>query len=310
MWWLLLIPAGILLFCLLFALYAWRTAFYMPRRERGATYHLPNNEQYRACKPVTDALRAEMEALPFETVCITSHDGLALTGKYYHLRDGAPLQIQFHGYRGSALRDFCGGHKLAREQGFNTLVVDQRAHGDSGGCNITFGLQERYDCQRWAQYAADRFPDTPIVLAGVSMGAATVLMAADLPLPTQVRAIVADSPYSTPQAIIRKVSADRGIPPALAAPFIKLGARLYGGFSLTDKGAVHSVVNTAIPLLILHGEEDLFVPVEMSRSIDTACTGVHRLVTFPKAGHGLSYIVDPERYAAEVEAFLKPYIEG
>ena len=308
MWWLLLIPVGVVLFVTGFALYAWRTAFYMPRKERGAIFHMPNNEQYRACKPITDALRAEMEALPFEVVSITSHDGLVLTGKYYHLRDGAPLQIQFHGYRGTALRDFCGGHKLAVEQGYNTLVIDQRAHGDSGGCNITFGLLERYDCLCWARYAAARFPDTPIVLAGVSMGAATVLMAADLPLPETVRAIMADSPYTTPCDIIRKVCADRGLPPSLAFPFVKLGARLYGGFRLTEEGAVHAVARTSVPLLIIHGEDDLFVPVEMSRALDAACVGEHRLVTFPGAGHGLSYIVDPERYAAETAAFLDQYI--
>lgn len=147
-----------------------------------------------------------MDELTFESVFITSFDGVKLYARYYHVRDGAPLQIQFHGYRGSALLDFCGGNKLAREIGHNTLVVDQRAHGKSGGNTITFGINERYDCLSCINYAVERSgKETPIFLSGVSMDAATVLMASELNLPDNVIGIIADSPYSSPEEIIRKV---------------------------------------------------------------------------------------------------------
>ena len=195
--------------------------------------------------------------------------------RYYHVRDGAPLQIQFHGYRGAALRDFCGGNKLARESGQNTLVVDQRAHGKSGGNTITFGIRERLDCLSWVKYANQRFSSgTPIFLSGVSMGATTVLMASELKLPANVMGIIADCPYSSPEVIIRKVCReDMHLPPALTMPLIRLGARLFGHFVLNESSAVQAVGNKNIPILLLHGEDDRFVPCDMSREIFDACTG-------------------------------------
>ena len=219
---------------------------------------------------------------------------------------GDTLQIQFHGYRGTALRDFCGGNKLAREAGHNTLVVDQRAHGRSGGTVISFGILERRDCLAWARYAVSRFgAGTPVFLSGVSMGASTVLMASELALPSNIIGIIADCPYSSPEAIMRKVCrVDMHLPPALVLPFIRLGARLFGHFDIRESDAVRAVKNTGVPILLLHGEDDRFVPCEMSREICAACAGDITCVTFPDAGHGLSYIIDTEKYKNEVTRFI------
>ena len=159
--------------------WAYCKAFYMSHRQRNKGYPLPGSEQYARVRSKTDRLYHEMQAVPFEDVWITADDGIRLHGLYHHIDDAAPLQIQFHGYRGSAFRDFCGGHKLARECGHNTLVVDQRAHGKSDGSTISFGIRERHDCLCWLRYAVERFgKDKSVFLSGVSMGAATVLMAA------------------------------------------------------------------------------------------------------------------------------------
>ena len=207
------------------------------------------------------SLICELDGIPFEPVTITAFDGVQLCGRYYHVRDGAPVQIELHGYRGNALRDFCGGNKLAREAGMNTLLVDERANGRSGGRTITFGVKERRDCLSWIECANSRFGPVPIFLAGVSMGAATVLMAAGLPLPANVAGIIADCPYSSPEAIIRKVCReDMHLPPALLMPFVRLAARLFGRFRLDGASAVEAARDTGIPILLLHGEDDRFVP--------------------------------------------------
>ncbi len=265
---------------------------------------LPDGEQYTAKARQMKSLIAEMEEIPYEPIRITARDGTPLFGRYYHLSDNAPLQIQMHGYHGSALRDFCGGNKIARESGQNTLVVDQRAHGQSGGGAVTFGILERYDCLDWILYAQSRFGDIPIVLSGVSMGAATVLMTAGLPLPSQVRAVIADSPYSSPEAIIRRVAASRGIPPSLALPAARLGARLFGRFTLSADSAVAAVTHSNTPILLIHGEDDRFVPLSMSREIADAAPNQCRIETFPHAGHGISFLEDSERYTALIADFL------
>lgn len=125
---------------------------------------------------------------PYEAVTIRSHDGLKLRGKFYEGRSGAPLLLFFHGYRSTAERDGSGGFSLCREKGWNAMMVDQRAHGESQGKTITFGTKERYDVLDWVNWAVRRFgEDQEIYLVGVSMGAATVLMAAGLGLPPQDR---------------------------------------------------------------------------------------------------------------------------
>ena len=291
----------------LISLLAFLAAFYSPVRFRTRDDAIPAGAQYREKREHMLSLIRGMEALPCEEIRIPAYDGASLRARYYHLRDGAPLQIEMHGYRGAAVRDFCGGHALARELGMNVLSVDQRAHGESGGKVITFGIRERLDCQSWAQYAFLRFgPETPIYLAGVSMGAATVLMASALKLPHTVRGIIADSPYTEPEAIIRKViSKDAHLPAGALLPLLRFGARLFGRFDLRGASALEAVGRTEIPILLIHGEEDRFVPCDMSRELAAACAGPHGLETFPGAGHGLSYIVDPERYKKAVEEFMR-----
>ena len=188
----------------------------------------------------------------------------------------------------------------------NTIVVDQSAHGRSTSRTITFGIKERKDCLSWANYVCETFgSDTPIFLSGVSMGAAAVLMASSLDLPQNVLGIIADSPYSSPAAIIEKVCRDRGYPTSVMLPVIRLGARCFGHFDLDEATVIDAVRRTRIPILLIHGEDDRFVPCRMSQEIWSACGGPRTLKTFPGAGHGLSYMVDTKRYERLVRQFVE-----
>ena len=287
------------------AYWAYRVAFYVSPSYQENIYDLPQGEQFKEKRETMRTCIQKLDELPYESVTITAFDGKKLFGRYYHTMDGAPVQIQFHGYRGSAMRDFCGGTPFARKLGHNALVVDQRSHGRSEGHIITFGILERFDCQSWAKYAYERFgPDTPLILAGVSMGAATVLMASDLELPETVCAIVADCPYSSPKAIITRVAGEMGLPQKPAEAFCALGALLYGRFRVSSASAVEAVKSTKLPVLLLHGEDDQFVPCDMSREIYAACGSEKELLTFPGAGHGMCYLEDPLRYESAVGGFL------
>ena len=301
----LIILPGLLLLALGVAYGAYRFAYYSPHKNQNDPYLAPDGHRYTPEDGPTYGLIREMDELPFEPVTIRSRDGLQLFGRYYAVAEGAPLQIQMHGYRGHALRDFCGGNKLAREAGLNTLVVDQRAHGKSEGHTISFGINERWDCLQWAEYAAQRWPGVPISLAGISMGAATVLMASDLPLPEEVKGIIADCGYSSPRAIIKHVCWSLPKPFRIFYPFTSLSAELFGHFDPDAGSALGAVSNTTLPILLIHGEADGFVPCEMSREIAAACASKVRLETFPGADHGVSYLSDPERYGRIVTEFLE-----
>lgn len=285
--------------------YIYRTAFYNPPSMRGTIDDPMKGDQYEDVAEHIYRISHIMEKASCEEIQITSFDGCKLFGRYYHLRDGAPLEILFHGYRSCSFRDCSGGHLLSRKMGFNALVIDQRAHGKSSGNTITFGVKEHRDCKMWIDYAVRRFgTDCPIMLSGISMGAATVLMAAGLELPENVVCIIADSPYSTPSAIIEKVCADLHYPVALCRPFLHLSARIFGHFRLNACSAKEAVKYAKIPILLIHGEDDRLVPCAMSFEI-AKCSGSKATVaTFPSAGHGLSYLIDPVRYEKVIYEFL------
>ncbi len=244
-------------------------------------------------------------AMPYEQVAISSHDGLRLVGKLY-LTDGrAPVEILLHGYRSLAERDFAGGVCEALDRGHNALLIDQRAHGNSEGKTISFGALEKKDCLGWIDFVRGRFgEDTEIILIGLSMGAATVLLASAENLPDNVKGIIADCPYSSAKEIITMEGYKQGFPMRICYPFLKLGARLFGRFSISDAEPIAVIDKARVPILLIHGEADDFVPYDMSlrlkeRNPDISHHG------FKGAEHGTSYCVDRERYISLVEDFFK-----
>ena len=290
------------------AYYSYRIAFYSPMKNREKIPEV-KGEKYEVHKAAIRDLFRELKNKPCEFVTIMSRDGLILSGRYYHVQDGAPLAIGFHGYKSCWLTDFCGGADIAFQMGQNVLLIDERAHGKSQGRSITFGIKERQDLLCWIEYAVNRFgADTKILLYGVSMGGATVLMASELELPQNVKGIVADCPYSSPLDIILAVGKQTGYPSKLIRPFIILGAKLFGGFDVQETTAAEAVKHTKVPILIIHGAEDTFVPPEMSKCIAEANPAMIRRFTFPDADHALSYMIDTQRYRDLVTDFISHVI--
>ncbi len=286
--------------------FCYRLVFYNENQHEQDPYVIPPGKQHEQAGEKLLALVAQADSLAYEQVYITAHDGLRLAGRYYHNQDGAAIQIQFHGYRSSALRDLCAWTLLARKLGYNVLLVDQRAHGKSEGHTIAFGTEERLDCLDWIAYASARFGKTAkIVLVGLSMGASTVLMAADLNLPDTVVSMIADCPYSAPDAILKKILKKLKFPLWLSYPAVAIGGLVYGKVRIWKGSAVKSVQHSQTPILLIHGEADYLVPCEMSREIYAACKTKKSLITFPNAGHGLSYLLDPVRYERVVADFLR-----
>jgi len=286
------------------AYFAYRQAFYSPMAGRGEVKPItnPNYDPYR---PEMRRIFQALNNRPCEYVTITSHDGLTLSGRYYHAADGAPLDIGFHGYKSSAIVDFSGGSELSFRLNHNLLLVDQRAHGKSQGRTICFGLKERYDLLQWVQYAIDRFgKDVSIMLYGVSMGGATVLMASDMDLPENVKGIVADCPYANAMDIILHVGREMPIPTWLMRPFVILGAKIFGGFDVTETDAIQAVKNTKLPILIIHGDGDTFVPCSMSAAVRDANPEMVSYHTISGAEHGISYLVDTPKYQKLVTEFI------
>ena len=301
-----IIIAILILIALGISYYAFRIAFLAPPHLDTEHYYTPEGEQYDEVREGIRKSVARMAERKYDPITITSFDGSKLFARYYHFSDDAPVQILFHGYKSSSLLDCSGGSYFAAQLGHNAIVVDQRSHGQSDGTIITFGIKERKDCLCWIQYAIERFgKDVPIILSGLSMGAATVLMATDLNLPKNVKGIIADCPYSSPKEIIMKVAKQMHFPPRLMLPFVWLGGFLFGHFNLFESSAIEAIKTCDIPILLLHGDADELVPCEMSRLMQKSGAKDITLETFSGAGHGLSYMIIPDKYEKVVMEFTK-----
>lgn len=284
--------------------YAFRIAFYSPKKDRNQVIK-PKDPQYDPYREEMRRLYHQLKDRPCELVSIISHDGLKLSGRYYHIKDGAPLDIGFHGYRSHPFTDFSGGTELSFLMEHNVLLIDERAHGRSEGSIISFGILERLDLLEWVNYAVSRFGrDQKILLFGVSMGGATVLMASELELPNNVKGIIADCPYAKPLDVIQYVGSRTGLPNWLIKTFSLLSARIFGGFDLLETDAVCAVKKTKVPILIIHGEDDRYVPCWMSESVAMANPNMVQRFTFPGAAHGISYLTDTPRYHRLVKEFI------
>ena len=305
------ILAGMLLLCLCICLYCFYTGFYASRKKPAD----PNEIQTPVGK-IYDPYRASMEnwirevrAMPHEEFFIKSFDGLTLHGNFYEYAPGAPIELMFHGYRGTAERDLSGGVQRCFRVGRSALVVDQRCSGKSGGRVITFGIKEHRDCLSWVDFMVRRFgPNVKIILTGISMGATTVLLAAGESLPACVRGVVADCGFTRPHDIWRHVAEQNlHLRYGLHRHFVHRLCRKRLQDDLESLSTVEAMKRCAVPVLFIHGTADSFVPVEMTYENYEACAAPKQLLIVPGAGHGLSYCHDPIRYRQSLLQFWQMF---
>ena len=240
-----------------------------------------------------------------QSVWITSDDGLKLHGLWVPAENPKGTVLLVHGYRSSKLMDFGVAFPYYHEKGFNLLIPDQRAHGKSQGRYITFGVKESADMLRWIDFHNDNYGIQPILLSGMSMGASTVMFLADAELPRNVKGLITDCGYTSANEIICSVF--RRVIHFPAGPVMwsaDLFARIFAGFSFYGKNTVKTLKKNQLPILIVHGTQDTFVPCDMSKRSYAACSGPKELLLIEGADHGVSFLVDHRRYTAAVESLI------
>ena len=251
-----------------------------------------------------------LEGQKQETLEIVSFDGLRLRALFVPNPEAKGTLLLFHGWRSSWKTDFTVALPFYYSQGMNLLLADQRSQNSSEGKYMTYGIREQRDVASWVECMAERLgKDHPLFLGGLSMGAATVLMASDLPYDANVRGVLADCGFTSPWEIIRRVAGrSKWIPLDASSALLNLFTRRFAGFDMKEKSTVDALGRTKLPVLLIHGLADDFVPPEMSRENYAACTSEKELVLVEGAKHGMSYVVEPERVKAAIAAFLQKHL--
>ena len=241
-----------------------------------------------------------------ETIEITAEDGERLVGHWHECDKAERIIVAMHGWRSSWCRDFGAIADFWHENHCSVLYAEQRGQGESGGEYMGFGLTERHDCLDWGNWADEKNEEgLPIYLAGISMGAATVLMAAGLSLPENVHGIMADCGFTSPHDIWRHVVRDNlhlsynSFVRKVATDMCKKKINVDPG----EYSCVDAMKDCKVPVLFVHGSDDNFVPVQMTYENYKACAAPKRLLIVPGAEHAMSYLVDQESYERTVKQF-------
>ena len=301
------ILGGLLLLCALAyvgaAIFAFRLAFSRGKSE-GRKFPLYENDQLRPFRAMREEAMQYANNTPYETVTLRARDGIKLSARLYDVEGAVGTILLFHGYRSFGECDFgCILPYYRDTRRLRLLLVDQRAHGDSEGKYITFGTLERYDAVDWAAYIENRFGPHPIFLDGISMGGATVLLAAAEPLPASVVGILSDCAYSSPEAILRTVGERMKMPVSLILPGVRFLCRTLGHFDPMPVSIPKGLSKCKLPILMIHGTADGFVPYEMGLENSRAREGI-RFVSIEGADHGMSYLIDPDTVLYELGTFF------
>lgn len=266
-----------------------------------------STEKNRAFVAHLARMGMKLRRTPMQTVTIAARDGEMLVGHWYDCPSPRRIVIAMHGWRSSWDQSFGMVADFLHRNGCAVLFAEQRGQGASGGEHMGLGALEQHDCQSWATWAAEK-GSLPIYLAGVSMGATTVLMASALELPETVRGIIADCGFTSPEEMGRFVMKNNlHLSYALRAMAADALCREKNKAGIRGHSAVTALKKNKRPVLFIHGSADSVVPVDMTYENYRACAGPKEILIVPGADHGMSYYLDKPRYEAALKSFWAKY---
>jgi uncharacterized protein len=246
-----------------------------------------------------------------EEYSIESHDGFQLKAKF--IKGGTEQKtfaILVHGYM-SQHQDMAGFAQMFHTKyQFHILMPDCRGHGKSEGHYIGFGYHDRLDILSWIDHLIKQHgEDIQIILFGISMGGATVSFVSGEKLPEQVKCIITDCAYDDIKGILKyHMRRMFHLKPFPLLNITSLITKLRAGYSFENKSIANYVRKSKVPILFIHGGDDLFVPTKMVYSLYNACLADKRLLIVKGASHGVAYIADPITYEKVVDEFINKYI--
>ena len=262
--------------------------------------------------PDTVGSEAPYNAYLTENWTIESEDGLKLSGVHYAPENPKGQWIVLVTGYGQVGATMNYPASILLNGDYDILVVEPRASGNSEGDWLTMGVAECVDVALWTQKIAETNANAQITLFGISMGAATVMMAAALSQTTNVTALIEDCGYANVYSVFEKVAdryaADFGWTGTNEELYEKVvtAAETLTGYNVADAVALNSVPNVTVPSLFIHGTEDTLVSVEDAQALyDASGAKDKEILKVEGAGHAQSITTSPIQYGLKAIEFLQ-----
>jgi len=252
------------------------------------------------------------EETPQEKLEIKAKDDITLRATAYYNKtenqENHNWVIVAHGYRSKPSWVASIGMHFYKEKGYNVLIPSMRATEESEGKYIGMGWLDKDDIIGWINKIIEKDKNAKIILHGSSMGAATVLMASGEHLPSNVKAIIADSSYTSVWDIFKsELKARFNLPSFPLMQMFRLIAIIQAKYDIKEASVIDQVKKSNTPTLLIHGDADDFVPVTMEPEIYNAIPVEKDQLIIHGAGHTKSRYREPETYYKKVYEFIDKY---
>ena len=259
----------------------------------------------RLVAPANRTVGLPPEDFPCESITIESESGSKLAAWYVPDSASTATVILLHPVR-SDRRSMLDRARFLAKQGYDVLLIDMQAHGESPGEHITSGHREKLDVAAAVDFVKGRHPDHRIGIDGWSLGGAATLLA----VPLGVDAIVLESVYPTiSEAVYDRVEIRLGPLKHLVAPALLCQLKPRLGIAPSDLRPIDFVSRVGCPLLVLAGDADVHTPLEETQRMFAEAEEPKRLVVFENAAHEDLMAFDQKLYETEVGGFFEAYLK-
>lgn len=273
-----------------------------------------NTKGKTAQNPENDGLlpfeleRDWIETAEVEDIFMQTFDGLLLHSMSA-VNDPERWVILQHGYKSEGRNlSYCA--EKFYNWGFSVMLVDARGHGESQGNYRGMGWHDRLDIIQWISYINEHYGCRAVLLYGISMGAATVMMASGEELPTNVKGVIEDCGYSSvKKEMAYNLNFSYKLPAFPILNMASIVCNLRAGFSLIRDGScIKQLKKCKVPILFIHGDADTFVPFHMMEEVYNATSAPKEKLIIPGAKHGMACWDAPEKYWETIKKFSETYV--
>ncbi len=284
--------------CSFFLTFRRKTVKPLEKLVLAGTAYEPYKERMYACAK-------NLQSLPYREISIRTKDRVELKGSYYDRGSDTTILLA-HGYRSSALTNFApqADHLLA--SGYNVLMIDQRAHGRSGGKYTMLGLKEQQDILDWCRVLLEQPGIRNLFIYGISMGCAAVAYASNRIRDPRIRGMILDCGFASPWEQMEGNCRRLHMPAVILLPIVRICARTVLGIDIRQSVQA-ALGKTTVPALFMHGTKDDNVPITQGRMNFDACASEKRWLQVEGAGHAVSYFAGGEKTETALDSFINLY---